>query len=230
MSTIEGPRCVGGLSRGEHMSLRVLLISIVVACGGDGVNQAPADALTDAVSTACTAQATYPNFGSNSRGYARDDPALGSTAHTQVVVQTLNLTDVMFVQLEAGFGGFGSGEITPGTYPLRGDDLDPSRCGICAYVWPQALNGTSLDAVNAAYLMNQRYLAVAGTITLTAAGGSATGSNAIAGSVSNLAFKHVIIEPDGSFQDAADQCTTSIGSGGFGPYTLAVGSGSGSAH
>lgn len=188
------------------------------------------DANTKDSALPCKAEPSYPDFGSNVRGYGLDYPqkttGSATTAHAQVVVQTLNASDVMFLQLEAGFGAFGSGEIVPGNYVIAGADLDPANCGVCVNIWPSSLSGTSITA-DATYLMNERYIAVAGAVTLTTAGGSANGSNTISGSVSNLSFKHAIIQADGSFQYAPDGCVTSLGSGKFGPYTLAPG-GSGS--
>lgn len=207
---------------------------ILIGCGSDS-HRTSGDApkLADS-EVGCRAEPIYSDFGSNVRGYGLDYPtkATGSatTTHAQVVVQTLNATDVMFLQLDAEFGAFRSGDIVTGSYVLGGDDLDPSLCGICLYVWPKSLSGTSLDAVNKDYLQNQRYIAVAGEVRLNTAGGSANGSNTISGSVSNVSFKHAIIQNDGSFQYAPDACTTSLGSGDFGPYKLTVGtSGSGSA-
>ena len=213
--------------------MRILLLGVCAfSCGSDsGMRGMASDASTkDAAVLLCKAVPSYPDFGSNVRGYGLDYPqkttGSATTAHAQVVVQTLDASDVMFMQLNAEFGAFGSGEIVPGNYVIAGDDIDPAICGVCVNIWPSSLTGTMLNA-DATYLMNEQYIAVAGTVTLSTAGGSANGSNTISGSVTNLSFKHAIVQPDGSFQYAPDGCVTSLGSGRFGPYKLAPG-GSGS--
>ncbi|MEO6774751.1 MAG: hypothetical protein ABI467_17380 [Kofleriaceae bacterium] len=219
----------------KPFSIASLVCLPLIACGGSDNNTKTVKTVDSAkavdAAVACQAAAMYPTLGN--MGYGLDFPedmtTTPPTAHAQVMVETLNATDVVFLQLNAGFGGFGSGAIVAGTYALAGDDLDPTACGLCFYVWPKSLTGTSLSAVNSAYLMTEQYMAVSGSITLTQAGGSAgSGSgHLIAGSVSNVTFKHATIASDGTLAYNADGCTTSVGSGGFG-YPLQMG-GSGSA-
>jgi hypothetical protein len=211
----------------KQFSIASLVCLPLIACGGSDNNtktvKVPDSGKAIDAAAACSAAAMYPALGN--MGYGLDFPedmtTTPPTAHAQVMVETLNTTDVVFLQLNAGFGGFGSGEITPGTYSLAGDDLDPTACGLCFYVWPKSLSGTSLSAVNSAYLMTEQYMAVSGSVTLTTAGGSANGSNTISGSVSNVTFKHATIASDGTLTYNPDGCTTSVGSGGFG-YKLQV--------
>jgi len=215
----------------KQFSFASLVCLPLIACGGSNNNTKTVktvDGKAADAAAACAAAASYPTLGN--MGYGVDYPAMtnGSgqmIAHAQVMVETLNTTDVVFLQLNADFGGFGSGDIKPGTYALAGDDLDPTACGLCFYVWPKSLNGTSLSAVTSAYLMTEQYMAVSGSITLTQAGGSAgSGSgHLIAGSVSNVTFKHATIASDGTLTYNADGCTTSVGSGSFG-YPLQMGS------
>jgi len=211
----------------KQFSFASLVCLPLLACGGSNNNSKTVktvDGKAADAAAACAAAASYPMLGN--MGYGLDFPATmnGSQTivHGQVMVETLNTTDVVFLQLNAQFGGFGSGDIKAGTYALAGDDLDPTACGLCFYVWPKSLNGTTLN-VNSAYFMTEQYMAVSGSITLTQAGGSANGSNLIAGTVSNVTFKHATIASDGSLSYNADGCTTSVGSGSFG-YKLQMGS------
>lgn len=220
----------------KQFSFASLVCLPLIACGGSDNNTKTVHTTDSAkavdAAASCQAAAAYPDFGTQPRGYAVDYPAMtnGSgqmIAHAQVMVQTLNATDVVFLQLNADFGGFGSGDIKPGTYALAGDDLDPTACGLCFYVWPKSFNGTNLSAVTSSYLMTEQYMAVSGSITLTMAGGSANGSgsaaNKLLGSVSNVTFKHATMASDGTLTYNPDGCTTSLGSGAFG-YTLQAGS------
>jgi len=220
----------------KQFSIASFICIPLIACGGSD-NNSKTVKVTDAAKTAdaaatCSAAASYASLGN--MGLGEDYPATtnGSgqmIAHAQVMIETLNTTDVVFLQLNAGFGGFGSADIKPGTYALAGDDLDPTACGLCFYVWPKSLNGTSLSGVTSAYLMTEQYMAVSGSITLTQAGGSANGSNLIAGSVTNVTFKHATIASDGTLSYNADGCTTSVGSGSFGYKLTNAGSGSAAA-
>lgn len=214
----------------KQFSIASLVCLPLLACGGNNNNKTvktvDSAKAVDAAAT-CQAAAMYPTLGN--MGYGLDFPAMtGSNGqmivHGQVMVETLNSTDVVFLQLNAMFGGFGSGDIKPGTYALAGDDLDPTACGLCFYVWPKSLVGTSLSNVNDAYLMTEQYMAVSGSITLTQAGGTAgSGSgHQIAGTVSNVTFKHATIAADGTLAYNPDGCTTSVGSGSFG-YNLQMG-------
>lgn len=218
----------------KQFSIASLVCLPLIACGGSDNNntkvKVPDSGKAIDAAAACSAAAMYPSLGNMGYGldFPEDTTTTPPTAHAQVMVETLNTTDVVFLQLNAGFGGFGSGEIMPGTYALAADDLDPTACGLCFYVWPKSLTGTSLSAVNDAYLMTEQYMAVSGSVTLTSAGGSAgSGSaNLIAGSVSNVTFKHATIASDGSLTYNPDGCTTSVGSGNFGYHLQMGGSGS----
>ena len=215
----------------KQFSIASLVCLPLIACGGSDNNtktvKVPDSGKAIDAAASCKAAASYAMLGN--MGYGVDYPATMSgsqmIAHAQVMVETLNTTDVVFLQLNGDFGGFGSGDIKPGTYALAGDDLDPTACGLCFYVWPGSLSGTSLSAVNDAYLMTEQYMAVSGSITLTQAGGSAgSGSgHQIAGSVSNVTFKHATIASDGSLTYNPDGCTTSVAAGSFG-YNLQMGS------
>lgn len=211
----------------KQFNIASLVCLPLIACGGNNNNSKTVKTVDSAkaadAAPMCQAAAMYPSLGNMGYGldFPEDTTTTPPTAHAQVMVETLNATDVVFLQLNAGFGGFGSADIKPGTYALAGDDLDPTACGLCFYVWPKSLNGTSLSAVDSTYLMSQQYMAVSGSITLTTAGGSANGSNTISGTVSNVTFKHATIASDGTLTYDPDGCTTSVGSGSFG-YKLQV--------
>ena len=68
------------------------------------------------------------------------------------------------LQLNADFGGFGSGDIMPGTYALAGDDIDYGLVRSLLLRLAEAIDvtGTSLSAVTMQYLMTETYMAVSG--------------------------------------------------------------------
>jgi len=161
-------------------------------------------------SGACTAAASYAvTFGSNSEA-AQNTPATGSgsaaTPHEELWLGLLNNDkDELFIQLYAGYGGFGSGDIRPGTYNLamNGDDKF-STCGACV------LAITDIMGTGSASTFKDYYTAKSGTLTLT----STTGT--IAGSMSNIVLQHVTQDAMQNPSDTvADSCTSTIGSAAF---------------
>lgn len=196
----------------------------LLGCGSDdGKKQIDARIFHDgSAGGACTAQATYASLGG--MGLAKDYPEhMGSAqvfAHQQIMIETLGSNDAVYLELNAGFGGFGSGDIQPGTYQLQGEDLDYATCGLCFLLFPMSVTGTSFMGD-----INNVYVATAGTIVLTDAGGSAgSGSgHMVAGSISNVTFKKAVIAADRTQTFDPANCDSSIGSGTF-AYDLALGS------
>jgi hypothetical protein len=210
------------------MTRKVSIVSAVLvpllACGSDDTVK-PVDSRIfqdGSGGGTCTAQAMYAALGT--MGLAKDYPEhMGSAqvfAHQQIMIETLGSNDAVYLELNAGFGGFGSNDIQPGTYQFAGEDLDYSTCGVCFLLFPMSVTGTSFMGD-----INNVYVATAGTIVLTDAGGSAgSGSgHMVAGSITNVTFKKATIDADRMMTYDPANCTTSIGSGGFG-YNLQLGS------
>lgn len=210
----------------KQFSIASLVCLPLIACGGSDNNtktvKVPDAAKQVDAMVACNAPAMYTL---GTKGGASDTPehangsGSGTIVHSQDIQLQVNVsTDLLRFLLNAQFGGFGSGDIVPGTYALAGDDLDSGACGICAFVYPKVFDGSG--AVVTGYDFNNNlYMATAGTFVITAdtppAGSGSSGT--FTASISNMTFKHVNFS--GASQTyAADGCTTAIATGG--PFTL----------
>jgi hypothetical protein len=189
------------------------IIPIALACGGDDdsgkITVQPDSGMPDAA-VICTALPSYAGVatGSNTQ-FATNYPASGSGSSAQPHVQSylgaMNADiDALRLLLFGGFGGFGSGDIKPGTYQLTGDDAAFSTCGACVLVATDVTQNGQADW----------YMANSGSLTLTMAGG---GSNTtLSGSLSNVNLVHVGKDADGLPTDTTvDSCVTSIPSASF---------------
>ena len=130
--------------------------------------------------------------------------ATGSNAHQETWAGALNTdTDVLQLELYAGFGGFGSGDIKPGTYQLTGAELNYMTCGVCLRIF------TDVTGTGSAAKAKDDYFATGGTVTLTAT----SGSN-FSASISNITMNHVTIDSM-TFKSTpvADGCNAAIMSG-----------------
>jgi hypothetical protein len=190
------------------------LIPIALACGGDdgdsGKITVQPDASMPDAAVICTALPSYAGIASGSNTqFATNYPASGSGSSAQPHVQSylgaMNADiDALRLLLYGQFGGFGSGDIRPGTYTLGGDEAKFSTCGLCVLVGTDVTQSGQADW----------YMATGGSITLTMAGG---GSNTtLSGSLTGVNFAHVGKDADGLPTDSVvDSCVTSIPSANF---------------
>lgn len=192
------------------------IIPIALACGGDDGDggkimvQPDSGMVTPDAAVICTALPSYAGVaaGSNTQ-FATDYPASGSGSaaqpHVQSYLGALNADiDALRLLLYGGFGGFGSGDIKPGTYTLGGDEGKFSTCGLCVLV------GTDVTMSGQA----DWYMATGGSITLTMAGGGS--GTTLSGSLTNVNFAHVGKDAQGLPTDAVvDTCVSSIPSANF---------------
>jgi hypothetical protein len=200
----------------------------LLACGGNSTNnktvKVPDSKPVDTAPIACKAAASYASLGSG--GFGGDAPAVMSgsanTAHQQVGLEPVSATDAFYLELNGDFGGFGSGDIKPGTYALAGDDIDYGACGVCVQLWPQSIDGSGHLPTDPNYYLNETYMAASGSVTLTMAGGGS--GTILSGSVSNIAFKHVTLASDRTQTYSADNCSTSLTGGSFSITLLYFGS------
>lgn len=214
--------------------LLFLIVPLAVSCGGDdGPNMIktadsgvrPPDA---APPDTCKVNSSYsPAFtDADTNTRATDYPAgyMGSMdAHTimsygllEPLAEGSRLGDFLEIDLYAGYGGFGSGDILPGTYVLASDDLSWADCGICV-----ALQGDYDIDTNE---IDDWLLAKTGTVVITEAAGSAYKV-----ALMNATFQRVTVDADGDpTQDAQTDvpCTSSIGSATFDLTLDHAGSGS----
>jgi hypothetical protein len=119
-------------------------------------------------------------------------------------------SDAIAILLYAGYGAFAAGPIVPGTYQITGDELDFATCGVCVLL---ATNATSTG-------YDDDYMAISGTVTITEAA-TAVGQN-FTGSITNVAFHHVDIDPSsGATTQSADTCETAMSNATFTGATAA---------
>lgn len=199
-----------------------ILVPLAVSCGGDdGPKVIKSDSgvlMIDAPPPdTCKVGSSYnPTFNMTGSGHrALDVPPNyngGSNGHIiysygllEPIAQGSNLGDYLEIDLFAGYGGFGSGDIVPGTYVIQGDELSWDTCGICV-----ALQGDyNIDTDE----IDDWLLAKTGMVVVTAAAGSAYKV-----SLMNATFQRVTVDADGNpTQDAQTDiaCTSAIGSAVF---------------
>ena len=162
----------------------------------------------------CKAPASY-TVTSFPKTFVTDHPAAGTTPHYQGIqglvgstgsgsAGTLDIIDMTLIQ-GSGSTMFASG-IKSGTYTI-----DPmTDFSIELVLWPQ-LPASVSGPIPAAYLASEQYLAVAGSLTLTAEGGS---GSAVSGALTDLNLVHVDYANNqytGANDDGSgNSCTTTI--------------------
>jgi hypothetical protein len=187
------------------------------AAGGDAAVDASSSDVADA--GACPYKSSYGNviIASNTMfTMEQTTPVDAGVPHAvndvqwEGVIRNLTSTpDEMAITLETGFTPFGS-TLTTGTIDLS-TEKDGQTCGACVVL------SITLDADGLALLPTpQDFIAVSGTLTVTAVPSfPATGSSRIAGSVSNVVFEHVNIDPDTNATTKIDDCQITVTSAAF---------------
>jgi len=186
----------------------------LLACSGDSVSQVDSGVHVDSSVDAhpCTASATYaPTFDSNSSAATNYPHGTYSTSvdpHIETFGGLLNgdpSPDFLDLELWGMAGGFGSGDVTTGTFTLTGADIDYGSCGICLAIGTDAMGFGS----NAQF--TDIYMAQSGSVTITSVG--TNGSGTLSGSISNVQFAHVSFA--GNHQTLVGDCTSTIASASF---------------
>lgn len=182
-------------SDGEGQSDTNAIASAVDSCIDDIV------ALTPATSNRTASTGTFGELGalagealidSGSSPGASDD-----VLHLDAFLESNLPADPLEVALYAGYGTFSGGPTTPGVYQLTRDELNFATCGICVL----------LTSSNTGAGHDEDYMPTGGTVTITAAGSAVGGT--LSGSLSNVVFRHVHIDPGGGQSTPAnDICTT----------------------
>ena len=202
-----------------RLTLSAIMISslFVAACGDDGdtvsptIDAARIDAAgnTDAPAAACTVSTTnFAERGALTGSYLfRPGMNAAATDDELDVLSQLEAaqpTDLLRIQLYAGYGAFANRAIVPGTYQITGAELDFATCGVCVML---ATNVTANS-------YDDDYMATSGTVTITAAGTAVGGT--LSGSLSNIQFHHVMIDDQtGATTPAPDTCTSAMSSATF---------------
>ncbi len=105
--------------------------------------------------------------------------------------------DQVYLTLYPGFGVFATHAIVPGVYSIAGDDLNVATCGLCLSL--QIAPGDTGP-----------YIATGGTVTIT----SVTPN--LAGTVSDVTFQHVDVDPDTFVSTPApDACVSALAAMSF---------------
>lgn len=171
---------------------RVLLATLLAACGDDGgamtIVDAPVQQADAPMQSNCLIPASYGALGAKTGTQG----AMGGVTATF----TLDIgppRDTFFLKMVTGKGVFSAG-ITPGTYTIAGADADYNDCGLCVHIIADIVAGQG---------PSKFYFAHMGSVTLTSVG------NPITGTAQNLMFREVDI---GSGAPIAGGCTSSIDS------------------
>jgi hypothetical protein len=164
----------------------------------------------DAPASACSVStADFGDKGALTGGAFFDDSTTADDASDDVLefdalLETASPADGISVILYAGYGAFSAGAIMPGTYEISGEELDFATCGVCVLL---ATNATADGH-------EDDYMATGGTVTITAAGTAVGGT--LSGTLTNVQFHHVTIDPQtGETTQAADTCTSAMSNATF---------------
>jgi hypothetical protein len=205
----------------KNISLVSFVCLPLLACGGSDSNTKTVkvvDAKTfldgsgGSGSAACLAQATYANLGSGGRATDHAGINFGNGhVHYQTYQSLLNSTDYFAMILEAnGSGGAWSGTaigpVVADLASLPGNLLLPEL-----EMLPMAKFGSD-NSLDPTYAANESYVAFAGTVNYTAAGGS--GGTMLTGTLTNVQFDHVHVT-NNMFADPGDMCSATIASASF---------------
>ncbi len=108
--------------------------------------------------------------------------------------------DYLVIELWEGYGALAAnGQLTPGTYTIGAQDSDYDTCGACVML--------SADFDPQTGNVAKRFIATAGTVTVTNVNGN------LAGSVSGIAFKER--DPQTNAPLAGSTCASAMASGSF---------------
>jgi hypothetical protein len=214
----------------KNISLVSFVCLPLLACGGSDSNTKTVKVVdakvfldgSGSAAVACKAQATYANAGSNARAIDHAGNTGGSAGtHYQVYQSLLNSTDYMSMLLFAGgsAGAWAGTNIGPAVVDIAMlTELNPQLT-----IFPMAQFGSNGQLTDDSYY-NQSYIAFAGTVNFTAAGGGS--GTKITGTLTNVEFDHVLINPTTRmFSDPGDGCIATIASAAF-TATVTAGSAS----
>lgn len=179
---------------------------LLVACGGgedrpDASIIVQPDAPLDAPKP-CTATPTYGTV------TPMDEIATRSAdTNPEEIFYTATMNpDVKFddlsLEMFKGLGAYTTGEIVPGIVALSGPETNYETCGACVLIYT--------DWDDAAEDYDSTYMATGGTINIM------TTSPNIKGTLSNVAFTHVTVDPDNNYRSTpVGDCDSTVMSMAF---------------
>jgi len=178
----------------------------LVACGGgesrpDASIIVQPDAPLDAPKP-CGATATYGTVTPMDEIASRDLDANPTEIYYDAAMNTDPKFDDLSIQLFKGLGAYTTGELVPGVVALSGPETNYETCGACVLIY------VDLDPDNE-FMDDGVYMASGGTINLT------TLTPNIKGTLSNVQFTHVTIDPDTFRSTPVGDCTSTMTSMAF---------------
>ena len=198
------------------LSLATPAMALIAACGSDSKKNTP-DALKIVDSPVATVDAppacniSSPDFGdvgtvTNALAtYSPGMAANGLPAAPYIFFGTglsaATPPDVVFVELYSGFAPFGTDAAptaaVPGTYPLTGDQLQYSSCGVCVTAAAKVVTGGN----------SGDFMATGGSLKISTNGAAVDGTLAI--ELSNVTFEQVTFNM-GVSTPVGNACNTKI--------------------
>jgi hypothetical protein len=121
---------------------------------------------------------------------------------------TATAPDAIYVYIASKSAHF-PGDITTGTFTLTSADAQSATCSICVFLYAD-LNLAANPATPAA-----TYIATSGTVILTSLADKTSGTGTIAGSLSNVTFQQVTIDPTSQASTPDGSCSSSVSSLSF---------------
>ncbi|MFN0253591.1 MAG: hypothetical protein ACKV2T_42380 [Kofleriaceae bacterium] len=191
----------------RNLQFVITSAALLAACGDDGGQNVTivdgGGSGGDAANVACKASSSY---GSPTPSMQEAHSAMDSMGNQNLwVFLDLNADaspDIMLVDLYAGYGAFQGGLPAAGaTVQLTGDEVSPATCGACVSIQVDYTEQGPADDI---------YLADGGMLTLTAAT-----TTSLAGSLSNVTFKHMNVDSEGIATPHPDNCTATLASIAF---------------
>jgi len=163
----------------------------LVACGGgesrpDASLIVQPDAPTDAPKP-CGATASYGTVTPMDEIATRSADTNPSEIFYDAAMNQDPKFDNLSLQLFKGLGAYTTGEIVPGIVALSGPETNYETCGACVLIY------VDLDPDNE-FADDGVYMATGGTINLTSL------SPNIRGTLSNVSFTHVTVDPDNNYR------------------------------
>ncbi len=200
----------------KWMFLATPAMALIAACGSDSKKSTP-DALkivdspgvvVDAPSTCNISSQDFGDLGTVANALSTYNPGMAANGlpaapyiFLGAALSAATEPDVVFVEFYSGFAPFGTEAaptpLVPGTYPLTGDQLQYSSCGVCvsaAAKVAQSSNGGD-------------FMATGGSVKVTTAGTAVGGTLAI--ELSNVTFEQVTFDM-GVSTPVGNACNTKI--------------------
>lgn len=200
----------------KWMFLATPAMALIAACGSDSKKSTP-DALRIVDSPVATvdgpaacniSKADFGDLGTVANALSTYSPGMAANGFPAAPyiffgtgISAATPPDVVFVELYSGFAPFGTETAptaaVPGDYPLTGDQLQYSSCGVCVTAAAKVVQGGN----------SGDFMATGGSVKITTNGGAVGGTLAI--ELSNVTFEQVTFNM-GVSTPVGNACNTKI--------------------